>query len=311
MVDNPKQQSIKPVTRDKNLISYTRFNSFMNCPFKYHLIYQRRVKPIKEPIKYVFGKAMHEALAYYYSMQCPIGDVMEYFNAIWREAIKTPNIDYGMKKVTKAMIKENPKLEGIERISIKPDYYLEMGFSMLESYFETYKGEKLDVVNIEESFTTTFKNPKSNYTNRKWQLTGVIDLIVRDKNGDYEIWDHKNMAKTVNPATMELSHQISAYFIGAAAFLEVPVTKIKKAVFNILYKTKGYPCERVETTRSEEQIRKFLTQLNAVSKAMSAPKIFQNISFACASCEYYDWCKGKRDGYFEDNIEDTNYDYDD
>lgn len=310
MTNNLKQSS-EIIIGNKRLISYSKINSFASCPFRYHLHYQRKIKPIKESVKFTFGKAIHEALAYYYSMKNSPDDAIEYFDAIWKEAVKNPEIDFGMKKVTKAMIKENPELENVEKVPIKASYYYEMGVDMLQSYFETYEGENLKIAAIEESFTTSFKNPKSNYTNRKWQLTGIIDLIVEDKDGYYEIWDHKTMAKTVGSATMELSHQISAYYLGAAEFLGVPITRIKKAVFNILYKTKGYPCERIETTRSEEQINRFLTQLNAVSKAMSEPKIFQNISFACAGCEYYDWCQGKKDGYYCDSMEDTKESYND
>lgn len=311
MNNNSQKLSSEIIITDKRLVSYSKINAFSSCPFRYYLHYQQKIKPVNESIKFIFGKAIHEVLAYYYSMKCAIPDVMEYFDAIFKEAIKNPNIDYGLRKVTKAMIIENPELENVDKVSIEPDYYRELGFDMLQSYFETYENEDLKVVAIEESFTTPFKNPKSNYTNRRWSLTGIIDLIVEDKDGYYEIWDHKTMAKTVGPATMELSHQISAYYLGAAEFLGVPVTRIKKAVFNILYKTKGFSCERIETTRSEKQINKFLMQLNAVTKAMTEPKIFQNISFSCAGCEYYNWCQGKKDDYYSDGVEDIKELYDD
>lgn len=299
-VDN---REVSHVDINKKLISYTRFSSFMNCPYKYHLKYKRKVRPNKDSVKFSFGRAMHEALAYYYGMGAKPMDVLEYYDSVWKEAVKNESIDFGKKKVTKAMAKEDDSLEYGSFVPIRPEYYRQMGLEMLDSYFKVYEKEDFEVEAVEVSFTAPFKNPKSNYTNRKWATTGIIDLIIKRPDGFYEIWDHKCMGKTVSDATMTLSHQVSNYYLGAVDILGVPVTKIKKAVFNILYKMAGYPCARIETTRNEKQLDIFLNQLNRSCKAIDNDLIFQNISFSCSSCDYYKFCQGKDEDYIEENNE--------
>jgi len=299
MVSGKAKAKDKIDFNDKKLISYTRFSSFMNCPYKFSLKYKKGIRPEKESVKYSFGKAMHAALAYFYETKCTEEMAIEYFSLIWEEMTKSEAIDYGTKKVTKAMVKEDPGLADEEHVAITPAYYLDLGARMLMSYFETYRGEKIEVVGVEQSFTCPFKNPDTNYKNRRWELTGVIDLLLKNEDGTYEFWDHKMMGKKVSAGVFQLSHQVPAYILGAAFLLQIPIDKIKRCVFNIIYKTGDLECERIEVTRTKEEMTMFFKQLTHVAKAIDNDKIFQNFSFACASCEYLNYCLGKKDKYLD------------
>jgi len=299
--DKKSDNNLTPIS-DKNLLSYTRFGSFMNCPYKFHLKYQKGIRPKIDSVKFSFGKAMHEALAYYYENNCSLELVMEYFSIVWNEMTRSDSIDYGTKKVTKAMIKEDPELASEQFVKIRPEYYLDLGLRMLESYFNTYGDEKLKIEGVEQSFTCPFKNPKTNYTNRKWELTGIVDLIIDNGDGTYDFWDHKMMGKKVSAKGFQLSHQIPTYFLGVANLLGVPVSKIRKAVFNIIYKNGDLECERIEMTRTQEEIDEFQRQLTMVSKAIDNNRIFQNFNFSCVSCEYVNYCRGEKEGFITERV---------
>jgi len=278
-------QGFSKMTKEKSFqLSYTRIRRFTTCPYAAHLWYKKGIRPIKINARMVLGKAIHDTLDYYYNpdLKTTVKEAIRYFIATWNGACAEESIDFGTTRITRAMVKENPKLEyGSDKPLTSKDWEKE-GLGMLTAYFKSYYEEDWEVKEGEKEFLI----PKLN-------LAGRIDLIASDEEGILYLIDHKTLARQAKVENFREDNQLLVYYLGAKEM----GYKIDKMMLNILYRKKVPTVERIVfDPPSERAIKEFKEDSKEIEEDLERDRKYKRKGFHCQSCDLKDYCY-KNEGY--------------
>ena len=122
-------------------------------------------------------------------------------------------------------------------------------------------------------------------------LVGIIDLIIRDKNGFVIVVDNKTAAKPMAQSTCDESGQMTAYaYLLAANKYVLPTSKVQ-CEFHILRKLVTPKIEHVQTVRTAQDRKRFAKIANAVLASIDASIYIPQQSWMCSDCAYSNACK--------------------
>lgn len=93
---------------------------------------------------------------------------------------------------------------------------------LMRGYHFRWFAEPLEVIGVEVEFRMPLVNPATGRTSKTAQVGGKIDAIVRDRNGDVWIIEHKTTAEDFGAGStywdrVRMSSQIGTYLHGARA----------------------------------------------------------------------------------------------
>jgi hypothetical protein len=215
---------------------------------------------------------MHNVLAFWYSSDMLPGsdELIDYWVSTVKGAFNnaTVNIEF----------KEDETLESLT------DY----GVMMVEKYYNTYAEhdrENYEVLAVESPFWIPLFNLKGR-ASKKYMLTGIIDLLVKDRDDKIIVMDHKTLGRKMDENTPKTAYQITEYYLGAIGLGHV----VNHGVFNNLYKTKEPKFDRLSATREDSQLEDFMNNVNDISKAISYDLKHKNFGQACYMCDLRDYC---------------------
>lgn len=145
----------EPIIRDMTW-SYSRLNSFEDCPYRWYLKYIKYPKTEKKKLFFSsYGSFMHELLADYYSAKKSADEIRMSYLIDFRNSVASPAPSYN--------VFQNYFQDGL-------------------SYIETLGDQKENVLGVEEAISTEINGVK---------MTGFLDL--RTQEGDkLIITDHKS-----------------------------------------------------------------------------------------------------------------------
>lgn len=239
---------------------------FTKCPYSYHLHYVEKIKPMLESTNLVFGRTIHDTLASWYDN--PELDYKEYFKAKWENIVSEGGVDFEKKS---------------------PNELENTGLKMLDGYksYLLRDLKKYEVIAIEESFEFEYNDVI---------IEGIIDLILKNKEtSEYEIFDHKCLAKAMNEDSLKLDLQFLFYILGASKL----GYEVNSCSLNALYKTKEPKYERIVIKHDKTQYSSLYEEIEAIAKIKDEIR-YKNRSFMCNSCEYFQWCLGNKKDYWQD-----------
>ena len=237
---------------DKHL-SVSQIKMFLRCPLQYKFRYiDGLIMPPTGSL--LLGKSVHSALEANYSQKIeskqdlPAEKVLDLFSDRWEQEVKETVFDEDEKA---GMVKD----DGVKMVTV-------------------YHGQISPTIQprlVEQGFNLFFENVS--YT-----LKGIIDLV--DVEG--VIIDHKTAKRSMAPDDVAADIQLTCY---ALAYRSVFGAQEKELRFDVMVRTKVPKLQQIPTTRTEEDIQRFLKILGFVSKAIES-----GIFYPCGNRQVCSWC---------------------
>ncbi len=245
--------------------SYSRINTFEQCPFKYKLQYiDKEDSEIDDTIESFMGRIVHKCL---------------------KELYKRKNFEQGYSK--EGLIKFYRELwnkEYSEDIRIVKKYqglnadnYMNAGEKFLSDYYETYKPFKqLNILELETEDKITL--PDGN----QWHIR--IDKLGYDDKGNYYVCDYKTSSRMMNQREADEDKQVAMYSIWVK-------NKFKKAKsIKLVWHMLAFN-QTIVSERTEEELNKLQNEIvNIINKIESTKDFPTRVSGLCNYCGFTSKC---------------------
>lgn len=246
--------------------SVSKINLYLKCPAAYYFTYVMGVKP--PPRSYqVFGTSLHAGIAHNYrkkmetQLDLPLSEVQEFFSADW----------------------EHQRSQVLWEPGEDPGKMKDEGVSLLQIY-QSQVAPNIQPEIVEDLFEVKFENVD-------YIFRGIIDVV--DANTRLII-DHKTTTKAPQSGNVQKDLQLTAYALGN----RVRTGQVESGLaFDYVVRGKSPKIVRIETTRTSEDIERFLRMLAQVAAAIKDGRFYPNPSHPYCSrkfCGYWEMCEGGR-----------------
>lgn len=183
------------------VFSHSRLSSFEKCPKQFYFRYVLRLPAETESVEAFLGKRVHEVLERLYLVvregRVPsLAQVVRRFHANWEEAFQAERVR-------------------IVRNELDPAHYREVGVRSLRNFYRRYypfDGE--ETLGIEERVSFALDAAGT------YRMQGVIDRLVRARDGAVEIHDYKTGRRVPPQRALDEDRQLALYQLGLAARLD-------------------------------------------------------------------------------------------
>ncbi|MBI2617451.1 ATP-dependent helicase [Candidatus Gottesmanbacteria bacterium] len=254
--EKKSKTNIQPIS----YISYSQIDSFRVCPLHYKLHYILNIRPPVSPAL-SFGSSIHTTLKDFYQMV--------------KQGEKVS------KKILLQLLTKNWIREGYT----SKKYEVEMirrGKNYLENYFTKEFDPNVDILVVEQPFTTTIT-----LDSRVVKIGGRIDRIDDLGEGKIEIIDYKT-GRIPTQREVDTNLQLSMYALAATEIREPPFQrKVEDIVLTLYYFDSQ---EKISTTRSTEQLNLEKRNLWKWIHAIETSDFRCSGNMLCVSCEYKMFC---------------------
>ena len=203
--------------------SYSKINSFNNCPLRYRFIYIDRIKKKDEGIEAFLGKVIHRCLEWiyaekinndrtYYSLDIIVNKFKEFWDESWHDQIRLFQF-------------KNPKKLSDFVKKKKMDYYT-LGVNWLVSYYSRYGPYFNDnVVNVEEKISFSI----GGYT-----FNSIIDRVDMINLNSIKVLDYKTGKKYFTEKKLLVDLQMGIYYYAIQSkFPDIQIENITLSHFYI------------------------------------------------------------------------------
>lgn len=243
--------------------SYSKINSFEQCPYQFKLKYIDKLIPdIPENIESFMGRMVHKALEELYKKKALNGEVfveeiVGFYNDRWDEQY----VDG---------ILMNNEFKSIN------DYRF-VGGQFIRDYFkEYYPFDQLEILGLETDDMMTLPDGS------EWYVR--IDRFARDNEGNYYVCDYKTSSRMKEQWEADKDSQLAMYSIWVKRNFDN--VKSVKLVWNMLAFN-----EQVVSERSDEELNKLLEEMMIkIAKIENAKEFPAKVSKLCYYCGYQKSC---------------------
>jgi putative RecB family exonuclease len=179
------------------IYSHSRLASFENCPKKFQYRYVLRVPTETESIESFLGKRVHEVLERLHlftnSGKVPsLARVLERFRIWWDEH-------------------HDPQRVRIVRSENDAAHYRQLGERCLTNYYRRfYPFDGDETLDVEKRVTFSLDEGGA------YRIRGVIDRVVRARDGAIEIQDYKTSQRVPSQERLDKDRQLALYQMGIA-----------------------------------------------------------------------------------------------
>jgi len=249
-----------------SMYSYSKINSYFNCPLMFKYRYVERVKVERfEGIEAFLGKRVHETLEKLYSdlkkqKVNSASDLRTYYEYRW----DTKYSD-AVRIVKKGFCRDN---------------YLEMGRKYIADYYK--KNFPFT------SSTTVSLEQKVNLKLDGHSIVGYIDrLAICGKDSSYEIHDYKTSGSLPPQAVLKRDEQLSLYALAVRNMYD-DAKKIR-VVWHYLAFNKEFGYVRSEK-ELEDVANSMIRKIGIIEDAVKEGDFLPNASALCSWCEFQEIC---------------------
>lgn len=264
--------------QDELYVSHSQLFTYSNCSLKYKFQYVEQRKQERISSALPFGKAIHAALEIYYcDIQAngtppQLERMLAAFCASLHDQINNSNVPVIYKK-------EAPDLEAL----------LAMGEGLLRTFYKETDVTGYEIVGVEVPLTAPLYSEDREELDIK--LYGIIDLILKDQNGNLLCVDNKTSKQKKSQSAVDEDTQLTAYsYLLAANGYTFPRAQIQ-CRFDVLRKLKNPSLEYYYTTRDAEARRRFAKLASHILQGIEHRIYFANPSWLCVDCQFRDACK--------------------
>jgi RecB family exonuclease len=247
--------------------SYSRINTFKNCPFQYKLQYIDKIKVEEEGIEAFMGSRIHETLEKLYadlimSKTNTIEELLEYYDKCWSEKWHEKVVI-----VKSGFTAEDYKETGKRAVS---DYYSHYyPFDQTKPLWT----EKLILFDLGDD---------------QYKMQGYIDRLDKKSNGALEIHDYKGSARLAGQNIVDNDKQLGLYQLAVQE--QFPDAECIHLVWHyVLFDTE------LRSDRTPEQLEELKAEFRGLIDEIENTKEFKpNKSPLCNWCGYQEYCPAKK-----------------
>jgi putative RecB family exonuclease len=246
------------------IYSHSRLATFEDCAKRFEYRYVLKIPSDTEGIEAFVGKRVHEVLERLYKAaergHVPSLEKVVYrYNRLFEE-------NYNADRVR--IVREGTPLE----------FYRQLGEHCLTAYYRRhYPFDGDETLGIEQRVTFALDEK------REYRFQGIIDRIVRARDGVIEIHDYKTGKRVPTQKQLDEDRQLALYQIGLAdRYPEQPM----RLVWHYLQQDR-----KLTSTRTPEQLR-YLSEdtMSVVDRINDETEFKPTRSALCDWCEYNDRC---------------------
>jgi putative RecB family exonuclease len=189
------EDSLRILAAVQQIFSHSSLSCFETCPKQYHFRYIEKIRVDLEGIEAFTGKQVHEVLERLY---------------LFVAEGKIPSLDRVLFRYRENWEERfDPDRIRIVRSGLGPDFYRSNGERCLENYYRRhYPFDADETLGLEKRIQFPIDEQG------KYRIRGVIDRLVRARDGALEIHDFKTGARVPSQANLDRDRQLALYEIG-------------------------------------------------------------------------------------------------
>jgi putative RecB family exonuclease len=246
------------------IYSHSRLATFEDCAKRFEYRYLLKIPTDTEGIEAFVGKRVHEVLERLYRAaergHVPsLEKVIYRYNQLFEESYDSDRV---------RIVREGTPL----------DFYRQLGEHCLTAYYRRhYPFDGDETLGIEQRVTFALDEK------REYRFQGIIDRIVRARDGVIEIHDYKTGKRVPTQKEVDEDRQLALYQIGLAdRYPDQPM----RLVWHYLQRDR-----KLTSTRTPEQLR-YLREdtMSVVDRINDETEFKPTRSALCDWCEYNDRC---------------------
>jgi RecB family exonuclease len=247
--------------------SYSRINTFKNCPYQYKLQYIDKIKTEIEGIEAFLGTCIHETLEKLYSdlilsKMNSADELLEVYNQKWDE-------------------KWHDNIKIVRKEMTSGDYRHAGEMAIKEYYSHYHPFDKTKPLWTERRVMITLGD--DNY-----KLQGFIDRLDRRPDGILEIHDYKSSRKLPMQHELDKDPQLALYQLAVEE--AYPEVKGVELVWHyLLFDTE------LRSTRDQAQLDNLMSEYRSfIDEIEKTTNFTMNETSLCDWCGYWEYCPSKK-----------------
>jgi len=246
------------------IYSHSRLATFEDCAKRFEYRYVLKIPTDTEGIEAFVGKRVHEVLERLYKAT-ERGNVPSLEKVIYRyHCLFEESFDADRVRIV--------------REATPVEFYRQLGERCLSAYYRRhYPFDGDETIGIEQRVTFALDEK------REYRFQGIVDRIVRARDGVIEIHDYKTGRRVPTQKQLDEDRQLALYQIGLAdRFPDQPM----RLVWHYLQQDR-----KLTSTRTPEQLR-YLSEdtMSVVDRIHDETEFKPKPSALCDWCEYNDRC---------------------
>ena len=246
------------------IFSHSRLATFEDCAKRFEYRYVLKIPTDTERIEAFVGKRVHEVLERLYRAAerghvPPLEKVVYRYNQLFED-------NYDADRVR--IVRDGTPLE----------FYRRLGEHCLTAYYRRhYPFDGDETLGLEQRVTFALDEK------REYRFQGIIDRIVRARDGVIEIHDYKTSKRVPTQKQVDEDRQLALYQIGLAQrYPDQPM----RLVWHYLQQDR-----KLTSIRTPEQLRGLSEDtMNVVDRIKDETEFKPTRSALCDWCEYNDRC---------------------
>ena len=271
-----KSQALQEFKQELH-ISHSQIFVYLNCSLKYQFMYVECRPPERLSVALPFGSAIHTGIEWYYrslkdkgSLK-PLKDLEELFCDSLSLEIDHSDIPIIYKK-------EAPDKDSV----------IKMGKGLLKVFYESVDLTGKKIIDVELPLSAKLYTPEGEAT--ELNLIGVLDLVLRDQNGELIVIDNKTAAKPKSQSMVDEDMQFTAYSYLLAANKYVFPTATVNCRMDVLRKLKTPKMQQHFTVRTASDRKRFAKIASMVLAGIESRIFIPQRSWMCSDCAYTEAC---------------------
>ena len=272
----PKSQALQKLKQELH-VSHSQIFVYLNCSLKYQFMYVEAIPPARLSIALSFGSAIHFCEEKYYR-SLKDKNYLEPLN-ILEELFA----DYLSQEIDHSTVPVIYKKEAPNK-----DSAIKLGKRLLKVFYESVDLTGMQVVGVELPLAATLYTPEGEAT--ELNLIGVLDLLLRDQNGELLVVDNKTAAKAKSQSAVDEDMQFTAYSYLLATNKYVFPTADVNCRMDVLRKLKTPKMEYYFTKRTASDRKRFAKIASMVLTAIESRIFMPQKSWMCSDCGYINAC---------------------
>jgi putative RecB family exonuclease len=259
-------------------ISYSQIFTYLACSLKYKFSYVEQRPHERVSIALMFGSAIHSAIERYYrslkknGVPDPLWQIQDFF-------ADSLNADLDNRSVPVLFKKETPDREST----------IQMGKGLLTAFYENIDLTGFEIIGIELPLTARLFNEDGEPMDMV--VTGIIDLLLKDTQGNVIAVDNKTAKQPFAQATVDADLQLTSYSYLLASNKYVFPTADVYCRFDVMRKLKTPKFQQHYTIRTAAQRRRFAKLTNAILAGIDKRVFIPNRSWMCSDCQFRRACE--------------------
>lgn len=259
-------------------ISYSQIFTYLACSLKYQFQYVEQRQHEHVSIALPFGSAIHSAIERYYRVLKKTGapESLETIQEVFADHLSA---DLEGRDIPILWKKETPNTKST----------VEMGRGLLKAFHEGIDMTGFEVVEVELPLMGRLFTDGGQPTDM--MVSGVIDLVLKDAQGNLIAVDNKTAKQPYAQATVDEDLQLSSYaYLLAANRYVLPQSDVH-CRFDVMRKLKVPKFEQVYSIRTAAHRKRFAKIAGAVLAGIEAKVFIPSRTWICSDCQFVKACE--------------------